>query len=190
VPDLGRAFGFAYGHKENGAMFSHMAVMYAYALYQRGLVKQGFKVLDAIYQHCQDFAHSHIYPGIPEYINTRGQGMYTYLTGSASWYMLTLVSEVFGVRGVLGDLVLEPKLVAGQFDPESQARLVVHFADKELDIIYQNHALLEYGAYRISSVRLDDRNIKIDGFPVIIPRSLITSLSPGMTHHIYIELSS
>jgi cellobiose phosphorylase len=116
--------------------------------------------------------------------------MYTYLTGSASWYMLTLVSEVFGVRGVLGDLVLEPKLVAGQFDPESQARLVVHFADKELDIIYQNHALLEYGAYRISSVRLDDRNIKIDGFPVIIPRSLITSLSPGMTHHIYIELSS
>jgi len=190
VPDLGRAFGFAYGHKENGAMFSHMAVMYAYALYQRGLVKQGFKVLDAIYQHCQNFAHSHIYPGIPEYINTRGQGMYTYLTGSASWYMLTLVSEVFGVRGVLGDLVLEPKLVAGQFDPESQARLVVHFADKELDIIYQNHARLEYGAYRISSVRLDDRNIKIDGFPVIIPRSFITSLSPGMTHHIYIELSS
>ncbi|RPJ51742.1 MAG: cellobiose phosphorylase, partial [Methanobacteriota archaeon] len=35
---LGRCFGFAYGHKENGAMFSHMAVMYANALYKRDLV--------------------------------------------------------------------------------------------------------------------------------------------------------
>ena len=26
--DLGRMFGFAYGEKENGAVFSHMAVMY------------------------------------------------------------------------------------------------------------------------------------------------------------------
>ena len=29
--DLGRLFGFAFGHKENGAVFSHMAVMYANA---------------------------------------------------------------------------------------------------------------------------------------------------------------
>lgn len=34
--DLGRMFGFAYGHKENGAVFSHMTTMYANALYQRG----------------------------------------------------------------------------------------------------------------------------------------------------------
>ena len=106
LPNLGRGFGFAFGHKENGAMFSHMAVMYANALYQRGLVRQGYKVLDGIYQHCQDFARSHIYPGIPEYINERGRGMYTYLTGSASWYLLTLVTEAFGFRGYLGDLVL------------------------------------------------------------------------------------
>ena len=37
---LGRCFGFAFGHKENGAMFSHMAVMYANALYRRGLVRE------------------------------------------------------------------------------------------------------------------------------------------------------
>lgn len=78
MPDLGRAFGFAYGHKENGAMFSHMAVMYAYALYQHGMARQGHEVLKGIYQQCQEFARSHIYPGIPEYINARGRGMYTY----------------------------------------------------------------------------------------------------------------
>ena len=32
--DLGRAFAFAFGTKENGAFFSHMTVMYANALYK------------------------------------------------------------------------------------------------------------------------------------------------------------
>ena len=38
--DLGRMFGFAYGHKENGAVFSHMTAMYANALYRRGFNKE------------------------------------------------------------------------------------------------------------------------------------------------------
>ena len=37
--DLGRMFGFAYGEKENGAVFSHMAVMYGNALYKNGYAK-------------------------------------------------------------------------------------------------------------------------------------------------------
>ena len=189
LPDLGRAFGFAYGHKENGAMFSHMAVMYAYALYQRGLSKQGYKVLEGIYQHCQEFAHSHIYPGIPEYVNQRGRGMYTYLTGSASWYMLTLVNEVFGVRGVLGDLMLDPKLAAEQFDLENIVKMVIYFADRKLDIIYRNQERLDYGEYRISSMSLDNKLIKYTSLPVIIPRTMIASLKSDKLHRLEIELS-
>ena len=110
--NLGRCFGFAYGTKENGAMFSHMAVMYANALYCRGLVREGYEILDGIYKHCTDFSISRIYPGIPEYIDGNGRGAYAFLTGSASWLLLTLLTQAFGVRGKLGDLVLEPKLVA------------------------------------------------------------------------------
>ncbi|MCI8537808.1 MAG: cellobiose phosphorylase, partial [Oscillospiraceae bacterium] len=43
--DMGRMFGFAYGEKENGAVFSHMTVMYANALYRRGFVREGYKAL-------------------------------------------------------------------------------------------------------------------------------------------------
>jgi len=68
--DMGRMFGFAYGTKENGAVFSHMAVMFANALYQRGFAKEGFKVLNTLAQHCMDTEKSKIYPGIPEYFNT------------------------------------------------------------------------------------------------------------------------
>ncbi|MNI44225.1 hypothetical protein D3C73_985910 [compost metagenome] len=82
--NLGRAFGFAFGHKENGAMFSHMTVMYANALYKRGFVQEGFEVLDSIYRLSVDFDKSRMYPGVPEYINEKGRGLYTYLTGSAS----------------------------------------------------------------------------------------------------------
>jgi cellobiose phosphorylase len=188
IPNLGRAFGFAYGHKENGSMFSHMAVMYAYALYQRGLVKQGYNVLDGIYQHCQNFGLSHIYPGIPEYINACGRGMYTYLTGSASWYLLTLVTQAFGVRGQFGDLVLEPKLVAEQFDQNGKARIITRFANREVEITYFNQARLGYGDYQISAASLDDQPVESTRLSILIPRSRISTLAPDRIHRIEIVL--
>ena len=74
--NLGRMFGFAYGHKENGAVFSHMSVMYANALYSKGFAKEGFKVIDALYRQVANFEKSKIYPGIPEYFDSQGRGMY------------------------------------------------------------------------------------------------------------------
>jgi cellobiose phosphorylase len=189
LPNLGRAFGFAYGHKENGSMFSHMAVMYANALYQRGMVRQGYKVLDGIYQHCQDFSRSHIYPGIPEYINERGCGMYTYLTGSASWYLLTLVTQACGVRGQFGDLVLEPKLLIDQFDHEGRARLITRFANRDFEIIYINTAHLDYGNYQIQAVSLDGQPVESSSLSSVISRNRISALAQDATHRIEINLA-
>ena len=95
-------FGFAYGEKENGAVFSHMAVMYANALYRRGFVQEGWKALKSLADTALDFDTSRIYPGIPEYFRADGRGMYHYLTGAASWYMMTMITQVFGVRGEAG----------------------------------------------------------------------------------------
>lgn len=86
--NLGRAFGFSYGDKENGAVFCHMAVMYAYALKQRGRREAADRVIRELYEASADFDTSAMYPGIPEYFNLRGRGMYTYLTGAASWLLL------------------------------------------------------------------------------------------------------
>ncbi len=189
--NLGRCFGYAFGHKENGAMFSHMAVMYANALYRRGLVREGYRTLDSLYRHCADFATSRIYPGIPEYINPRGRGMYTYLTGSASWLLLTLVTQVFGVRGDLGDLVLDPKLMREQFDSNGSARLHTLFAGRRLVITYHNAASLDYGDYRISAVTVDGVRMPVDaaGSRVLVDRSIITALGPDDQHEIVVELT-
>ncbi len=48
-----------------------------------------------------NFDNSRMYPGLPEYYDLSGRGMYAYLTGAASWYLLTMVTEVFGVKGVM-----------------------------------------------------------------------------------------
>ena len=54
--------------------------------------------------------------------------MYHYLTGAASWYLFTMITEVFGVRGVFGNLLVHPKLLAEQFDEAGTASVSVTFA--------------------------------------------------------------
>lgn len=186
--DMGRMFGFAYGEKENGAVFSHMTVMYANALYRRGFAAEGWKALKTLADTALDFDTSRIYPGIPEYFRADGRGMYHYLTGAASWYMLTLITEVFGVRGEAGDLLLAPKLLGEQFDEAGCASVSIPFADKALTVTYRNRERKDFGSYIIDSAVCDKENLTVtdDAF-LILPRESIEGLSDG-SHEIIVEL--
>ena len=152
--DMGRLFGFAFGHKENGAVFSHMAVMYANALYSRGFVKEGYKVINTLYKHCADYHKSNIYPGVPEYVNQRGQGMYHYLTGAASWLLLTVLNEMYGIKGELGALKLAPKLLAEQFS-KGMASATCMFRGANITVTYKNPVGLEAGEYTVKEIYID-----------------------------------
>ncbi len=149
--NMGRLFGFAYGHKENGAMFSHMAMMFSNGLYKRGYAKEGQKVLSTIYNHCIDINKSKMYPGIPEYVDPKGRGMYPFLTGSASWYILTEVTEVFGIKADFGTLVLEPKLLKEQFN-NGVASIKTLIKGELKEVRYQNPKNLDFGEYKIKEV--------------------------------------
>lgn len=178
--DMGRMFGFAYGEKENGAVFSHMTVMYANALYRRGFAAEGWKALKALADAALHFETSRIYPGIPEYFRSDGRGMYHYLTGAASWYMLTMITEAFGVRGSSGDLVLYPKLLAGQFDTEGTASICLSFAGKKLCITYINKSGLDYGSYTVSAASCNGIKLDIrEHSYAIIPKEMLSALSDG-----------
>lgn len=155
--NLGRAFSFAYGNKENGAIFSHMVVMYAYSLYSRGFVQEGWKALSSLYGLAANTKNSKIYPCLPEYFNGEGRGMYSYLTGSASWFILTLLAQAFGVRGENGDLLIEPKLVAEQFGRLSTLGINRIFAGSQLQVNFSNPKQLDYGHYQISKASLNSK---------------------------------
>jgi cellobiose phosphorylase len=190
--NIGRGFGFAFGHKENGAMFSHMSAMYSNALYKRGFVKDAYDVLHSIYSLCRDFETSRIYPGIPEYINQKGRGMYQYLTGSASWLLLTLLTEVYGIKGSLGDLSIEPKLMKEQFDAAGTAAVTTMFAGRRLNIILRNKELLEYGDYRILEIRINDREVSFhkEAAAALLRRSVLEGLDQGSTHEVEVLLGT
>lgn len=189
--NMGRGFGFAFGHKENGSMFSHMAVMYSNALYKRGFVREGFQVLNSIYNQCKNFEKSRIYPGIPEYVNEKGRGMYNYLTGSASWLLLTELNEVYGVKGKIGNLVLEPKLVKEQFNKEDKASVVTYFAEQKLKITYFNIDRVDFGQYCISSVSIGEKKLHFKDYcsSVVIDRKDIVEAA-GEIIELIVELNS
>jgi len=190
--DLGRAFGFAYGTKENGAFFSHMNVMYAAALYRRGYARAGYQVLQSIYRMAGDGHRSKIYPGIPEYFDSEGRGMYHYLTGSASWLVLTQLTHVFGVRGDKGNLMLAPQLVKEEFNKKATASVSCQFAGRRLTVEYRNPQKLDAGQYAIKEVLIDGKPLASESMAqekVCIPRKSITkdavikvTLSPKSAH--------
>ncbi|RKX33367.1 MAG: cellobiose phosphorylase [Verrucomicrobia bacterium] len=187
-PELGRAFSFAYGEKENGAVFSHMAVMYAFALYSRRRAREGRRVWHSLYRMAVDSAVSDVFPNLPEYFNLSGRGLYSYLTGSAAWLVYLLLTQVYGVRGLRGDLLLDPQLGKDDLDRDGVAQVELTFAKRRLRVRYEGHP-----------GQKADRPILVSGSPVeavpgpdgrgyILSRALIERLLPGRTHEIRVPL--
>lgn len=185
--DLGRMFGFAYGHKENGAVFSHMTTMFANALYKRGLAKEGYHVIESLFRHCCNFEKSKIYPGIPEYFDAKGRGMYHYLTGAASWMLMTVVTEMFGVQGEMGNLVFRPRLCKDQFDASGEASVELTFAQRKVHVTYINQKRLEPEEYRVEEIWVKGK--KVDLTEICgIKRDELLSFSQEETIHIRVVL--
>ena len=186
--DMGRAFGFSYGDKENGAVFCHMAVMYANSLYKAGFAKEGYKALSALVNQSLNFDVSRIYPGVPEYFNGRGRGMYHYLTGAASWYMLTVITQMYGVRGDMGSLLLEPKLLKEQFDQDGKASLELLYGSKYWNITYINESGKEYGDYVIGTVTVDDMTYQGEGNNFRYDLEKVAGLDADKVHQVVVKL--
>ena len=83
--------------------------------------------------------------------------------------MLTFITQVFGVRGELGQLVIEPKLVREQFDVSGKTRISLRFAGKAYEITLQNPAHLDYGRYVIASASCNGKTLQAEGARVSVP---------------------
>jgi cellobiose phosphorylase len=155
--NLGRISGFVYGHKEHGSKWMQQNIMLMYGLYKRNYVKQGYEVFGDVFRLCTNSAVARIFPGVPSYFEPGDHGAYAYLTGSSTWMILALTTQVFGVRGELGHLCLHPKLVREQFDQQGYAEITCNFRNYRLNILYSNPALADWPDYSI-------KNIEINGY--------------------------
>ena len=112
-----------------------------------------------------------VLPSIPEYFDDRGRGMYPYLTGAGSWLLLTMQTQVFGVRGQCGNLLLEPKLTSEQFDANGRAKLCCTAAGRRLRVRYINAGRLDWGQYQLGAVVCGDRQWMGDSGRLVIPQT-------------------
>ncbi|OGX14837.1 MAG: hypothetical protein A2166_06020 [Omnitrophica WOR_2 bacterium RBG_13_41_10] len=185
-PALGRGFSFSYGDKENGAFFNHMSVMLAYALYKRDLSKEGFMVMDSIYKMATN-SQAQIYPMIPEYFNAQGKGLYHYLTGSASWYIYTLLQEVLGLRFIWGDILLKPRLLSENFFHHHKIEARFPWQGKCLKVAFFRSADKKK-PYEIKEIFLEQRKILSCAYGHLIKSSLLKSINKKeITIKIYLK---
>ena len=114
--------------------------------------------------------------------------MYHYLTGAASWFMMTMITQVFGVRGQAGDLILAPQLMSEQFDEQGKASVSLVFAGKNLEIIYENPDRKDSGTYTVFSAVCEGQQLPTDDLGhVIITRRILDTLS-GDCHRVIVKL--
>ena len=119
--------------------------------------------------------------------------MYHYLTGAASWYMLTLMTEVFGVRGASGSLIISPKLVREQFNEAGAAALELCFAGKAFRVTFVNLSGKDYGQYQVTKAYLTApdspqmRRLPVSAGQAVLDRVLLAEL-PAEGNQIAVEL--
>ena len=110
--------------------------------------------------------------------------MYHYLTGSASWLMFTMLTQVFGIRGEMGDLAINPKLVKRQFGKSRKVSVNTTFASKKIQVNYFNPDNLDYGEYKIGNISINGNIIK--GNP--IKREELLNLAEKSVNTIDVQL--
>ena len=84
--------------------------------------------------------------------------MYPYLTGSASWLILTMIDEVFGININKNELILTPKLTIDEFK-DNKAAIKTKILGKVINITYINENNLDYGKYQIKEILLNGNAI-------------------------------
>ena len=115
--------------------------------------------------------------------------MYCYLTGSASWFLLTLLTQVFGVRGKDGSLLIEPKLCREQFEMSKTISIYRSFAGRKLCVNFTNSKKLDWGRYKIVKAGLNTDNLPGCGSgSITINRNLLLKLRADRINSIDIVL--
>lgn len=117
--DVGRVTQKFPGSAENGSVYNHAAVFFAYSLFKTGTADKAFKVLKKMLPQPDDAGIRGQLPVyIPNYYRgayhqfprTAGKSSQLFNTGTVGWYYRTVIEELFGVCGTADGLRFEPNL--------------------------------------------------------------------------------
>ncbi|QFU25374.1 NdvB protein [Shewanella sp. YLB-09] len=117
--DIGRLTQKFPGTAENGSVYNHASVFYAWSLCKIGKHQQAYDLLMLMLPNFQDASYRGQLPNfIPNYYRgayhqhpkTAGRSSQLFNTGTLAWYYRCFVEEIIGVKGDLHGLIIEPHL--------------------------------------------------------------------------------
>ena len=114
-------------------------------------------------------------------------------TGSASWLVMTVLGEMFGLKGTYGDLLLAPRLVREQFDERGEAQVKAALLGRRVELVYRNPARLDYPDYRLAAFRVNGKaceHKRISERAVVIPKDVLGSLLKEEANKVDVDLEA
>ncbi len=177
--DVGRITQKQAGFAENGSVYCHSAVFYAYGLYMWREGERAFRVLRDLLpglgrNTIQAAGQLPLY--IPNFYRgagagcTAGESSRFPGTGTASWYLLTVLEMLLGLRGQLDGLRVDPQL-PGEWQ---RARVLRRFRGAEFDVTIERRR----GARGIG--------VSLNGRP--LPGDLVPVQRKGSRHRVAVTI--
>ncbi len=177
--DVGRVTQKFPGSAENGAVYNHATIFYAYSLYKIGDADRAYDVLRRMLPDETDAIKRGQLPAfIPNYYRgayhqfprTAGISSQLFNTGTVAWYYRCVIEELFGLKGSHGALLIEPKL-PDSWDTASATRI---FSGSTFNIIYER--------------RTGCSNIEVVVDNIALNKPCITDIEPGKVYTVFVTL--
>jgi len=180
VEDIGRVTQKHPGVSENGSVYNHAAIFYAYSLFQKDNADKAFEVLDKMLpSHERSIKTGQMPNYIPNYYRgayhqhqeQAGRSSHLFNTGTISWFYRCIVEELCGLKGSAKGLIVNPKL------PASMKRLA-----GQRD--YRG-AIIDFMI--IKKKNLSATEIVLDG--EVVKGNILPELEKGQSYSLLIHLS-
>lgn len=119
VDDIGRITQKHPGVSENGSVYNHAAIFYAYSLYQTGNNDQAFEVIAKMLPSIGNanktgqlpvYLPNYYRGAYHQYPEQAGRSSHLFNTGTLAWLYRCIVEELCGLKGSRTGLVIQPKL--------------------------------------------------------------------------------
>ena len=177
--DIGRVTQKFPGSAENGAVYNHASIFYAYSLYKTDNADRAYDVLrkmlpdetDAIKRgQLPTFIPNYYRGAYHQFPRTAGISSQLFNTGTVAWYYRCVIEELFGLKGSHGTLLIEPKLPA-EWDKATARRT---FAGATFNVTYLR---------RQDCTKLA---VSVNGQPLNKPQ--IKNIKPGVSYDVSVIL--
>ena len=157
--DIGRLTQKHPGVSENGAVYNHAAVFYAYSLYTIGESDEAFNILykmlsigDSVERRGQlpNFIPNYYRGAYYQHPEQAGKSSHLFNTGTVAWYQRCIVEGLCGLKGEQGNLSINPQLpkewdylnVKREFKG-AYFNVIIKRADVQEVTAYKNENLIE-----------------------------------------------